>query len=75
MSLKYNKVLVLGATSGIGWALAEKIVEDGKHAIIVGRRQEKLDEFQKKHGSDNDSRCKNDAQKPKPGDRTWRDIP
>lgn len=52
MSLKYNKVLVLGATSGIGWALAEKIVEDGKHAIIVGRRQEKLDEFQKKHGSD-----------------------
>jgi len=52
MSLKYNKVLVLGATSGIGWALAEKIVQDGKHAIIVGRRQEKLDEFQKKHGND-----------------------
>jgi short-subunit dehydrogenase involved in D-alanine esterification of teichoic acids len=52
MSLKYNKVLVLGATSGIGWALAAKIVEDGKHAIIVGRRQEKLDEFQKKYGSD-----------------------
>ncbi|KAL1799535.1 hypothetical protein ACET3X_003572 [Alternaria dauci] len=45
-------VLVLGATSGIGWALAEKIVADGKHAIVVGRRQEKLDEFQKKHGSD-----------------------
>ena len=43
MSLKYNKVLVLGATSGIGWALAEKIVQDGKHVIIVGRRQEKLD--------------------------------
>ncbi|KAF1940322.1 short-chain dehydrogenase/ reductase-like protein [Clathrospora elynae] len=52
MSLKYNKVLVIGATSGIGQALAEKIVQDGKHAIIVGRRQEKLDEFQKKHGSD-----------------------
>ncbi|RAR08965.1 NAD(P)-binding protein [Stemphylium lycopersici] len=52
MSLKYNKVLVLGATSGIGWALAEKIVQDGKHAIIVGRRQEKLDEFQKAHGSE-----------------------
>lgn len=52
MSLKYNKVLVLGATSGIGWALAEKIVEDGKHVIIVGRRQEKLDEFVRKYGSD-----------------------
>ena len=52
MSLKYNKVLVLGATSGIGWALAEKIVQDGKHAIIVGRRQEKLDEFQQAHGSE-----------------------
>ncbi|KAF1832231.1 NAD(P)-binding protein [Decorospora gaudefroyi] len=52
MSFQYNKVLVIGATSGIGWALAEKIVEDGKHAIIVGRRQEKLNEFQKKHGSD-----------------------
>ncbi|USP81538.1 Short-chain dehydrogenase/ reductase protein [Curvularia clavata] len=52
MSLKYNKVLVIGATSGIGWALAERIVQDGKHAVIVGRRQDRLDEFQKKHGSD-----------------------
>lgn len=52
MSLKYNKVLVVGATSGIGWALAEKIVENGKQVVIVGRRQEKLDEFAKKHGSD-----------------------
>lgn len=52
MSLKYNKVLVIGATSGIGWALAERIVQDGKQAVIVGRRQDRLDEFQKKHGSD-----------------------
>lgn len=52
MSLQYNKVLVIGATSGIGWALAERIVQDGKHAIIVGRRQEKLDEFKKQHGSE-----------------------
>lgn len=51
MSLKYNKVLVVGATSGIGWALAERIVQDGKKVVIVGRRQEKLDEFVKKHGS------------------------
>ncbi|KAF2130551.1 NAD(P)-binding protein [Dothidotthia symphoricarpi CBS 119687] len=52
MSFKYNKILIVGATSGIGWALAEKMVQDGKHIIIVGRRQEKLDEFVKKHGSD-----------------------
>ncbi|OAL53849.1 short-chain dehydrogenase/ reductase-like protein [Pyrenochaeta sp. DS3sAY3a] len=52
MSFKYNKVLVIGATSGIGWALAEKIVEAGKKVIVVGRRQDKLDEFVQKHGSD-----------------------
>ncbi|RMZ67654.1 short-chain dehydrogenase oxidoreductase [Pyrenophora seminiperda CCB06] len=51
MSLKYNKVLILGATSGIGWALAEKVVRDGKHAIIVGRRSAKLQEFSSKHPS------------------------
>ncbi|KAF1845209.1 short-chain dehydrogenase/ reductase-like protein [Cucurbitaria berberidis CBS 394.84] len=52
MSLKYNKVLIIGASSGIGWALAERIVQDGKHAIIVGRRKEKLDEFVQTYGSD-----------------------
>lgn len=52
MSIKYNKVLIVGATSGIGWALAEKIVESGAHVVIVGRRKEKLDEFEEKHGSD-----------------------
>ncbi|EUC34238.1 hypothetical protein COCCADRAFT_4381 [Bipolaris zeicola 26-R-13] len=52
MSLKYNKILVVGATSGIGWALAERIVQDGKQVIIVGRRQDKLDEFKNQHGND-----------------------
>lgn len=52
MSYAYNKTLVVGATSGIGWALAEKIVQDGKQVIIVGRRKEKLDEFQQKFGSE-----------------------
>ncbi|KAF2735342.1 short-chain dehydrogenase/ reductase-like protein [Polyplosphaeria fusca] len=52
MSLPYNKVLVLGATSGIGLAYAEKIVEDGKKAIVVGRRKENLDAFVEKHGKD-----------------------
>lgn len=52
MSLKYNKVLVIGATSGIGLAYAEKVIQDGKQAIIVGRRKENLDEFVSRHGSD-----------------------
>ncbi|KAJ4359490.1 uncharacterized protein N0V89_000044 [Didymosphaeria variabile] len=52
MPLKYNKVLIIGATSGIGLAYAEKTVQDGKQAIIVGRRKENLDEFVSKHGSD-----------------------
>ncbi|KAL5118885.1 hypothetical protein ACEQ8H_003208 [Pleosporales sp. CAS-2024a] len=52
MSYAYNKTLVVGATSGIGWALAEKIVQDGKQVVIVGRRKEKLDEFEQKYGSE-----------------------
>lgn len=51
MSFHYTKTLVIGATSGIGWALAEKIVEDGKYVVIVGRRQDRLDDFVKKHGN------------------------
>jgi len=48
----YNKVLILGATSGIGNALASKIVDNGIKVIVVGRRKEKLDEFVQSHGSD-----------------------
>lgn len=52
MPFKYNKVLVLGATSGIGYALASRLVENGTSVIVTGRRKEKLDEFVSKHGSD-----------------------
>jgi short-subunit dehydrogenase involved in D-alanine esterification of teichoic acids len=52
MSLKYNKILVIGATSGIGLAYAEKVIQDGKYAIVVGRRKENLDAFVSKHGTD-----------------------
>lgn len=49
MQLSYKKVLVLGATSGIGRALASKFIETGTSVIVVGRRKEKLDEFVKDH--------------------------
>lgn len=50
MSYPYKTVLVLGATSGIGLALAEKIIDNGSFVIAVGRRKEKLDELVEKHG-------------------------
>lgn len=55
MGFPYKKVLVVGATSGIGWALAERVVENGVKVIVVGRRKERLDEFVEKHGKDNAS--------------------
>jgi len=48
----YQTVLVLGATSGIGLALAEKLISNGSFVIAVGRRQENLDSLVKKHGSE-----------------------
>jgi NADP-dependent 3-hydroxy acid dehydrogenase YdfG len=52
MSFPYKTVLVLGATSGIGLALAEKMIENGSHVIAVGRRKENLESFVSKHGKD-----------------------
>ncbi|PQE19217.1 oxidoreductase short-chain dehydrogenase reductase family protein [Rutstroemia sp. NJR-2017a BBW] len=52
MAFPYKTILVLGATSGIGLALAEKFIAHGAHVIAVGRRQENLDELVKKHGAE-----------------------
>lgn len=53
MQLQHQKVLIFGATSGIGWALASKFVETGTSVIVIGRRKEKLDDFAKQHESTN----------------------
>lgn len=50
MSFQYKTVLVLGATSGIGEALAERLINNGSFVIAVGRRQQNLDALVKKHG-------------------------
>ena len=50
MPFPYKHVLVIGATSGIGLALAERMLANNIKIIAVGRRQEKLDELQQKHG-------------------------
>ena len=52
MSFKYKRTLVIGATSGIGEALASRLVREGSKVIVVGRRQERLDSFVKSHGAD-----------------------
>ncbi|KZF18944.1 NAD(P)-binding protein [Xylona heveae TC161] len=50
MPFSYKKVLVLGATSGIGEALAERFISEGSFLIVTGRRKERLDVFVEKHG-------------------------
>ncbi|PYI34477.1 putative short-chain dehydrogenase/oxidoreductase [Aspergillus indologenus CBS 114.80] len=52
MSFPYQKVLVIGATSGIGKSLATKLVENGIRVVVAGRRKENLDAFVAQHGSD-----------------------
>ncbi|KAK7972217.1 hypothetical protein PG988_006351 [Apiospora saccharicola] len=51
-SFPYKNVVVIGATSGIGLALAERMIENGVFIIGVGRRKDRLDEFLSKHGAD-----------------------
>ena len=52
MAFPYKKVLVIGATSGIGEALASRIVQNGSSVIVTGRRKERLADFVHKHGKD-----------------------
>lgn len=52
MFFPYSKVLVIGATSGIGKALAARLVQNGTQVVIAGRRKENLEEFVKEHGSE-----------------------
>ena len=52
MPFPYKRVLVVGATSGIGEALASRFVAEGAKVIVVGRRKENLEAFVHKHGKD-----------------------
>ncbi|KAH6954252.1 hypothetical protein HG530_015226 [Fusarium avenaceum] len=61
MSSPYKHVLLIGATSGIGAALADKFVLEGAKVIAVGRRQDRLDAFVQKHGADKASSVKYDV--------------
>ena len=52
MPFPYKCVVMVGATSGIGGAMAEKLVSEGSKVIVVGRRKDRLDAFVQKHGKD-----------------------
>jgi NADP-dependent 3-hydroxy acid dehydrogenase YdfG len=52
MSFPYRHVLLIGATSGIGRAMANHFVTQGLKVTAVGRRQERLDEFVAQHGNE-----------------------
>ena len=53
MAFSYKHFLVIGATAGIGLELAEQLIKDGRKVTAVGRRQERLDQFVKKHNNNN----------------------
>ncbi|KAH6634034.1 hypothetical protein B0J18DRAFT_461233 [Chaetomium sp. MPI-SDFR-AT-0129] len=52
MAFNYKRVLLVGATAGIGAAMADKLILEGAKVIAVGRRQERLDAFVAKHGAE-----------------------
>lgn len=49
MPFPYTHILIIGATSGIGLALATRLAETGIKITAVGRRQDRLDDFVQKH--------------------------
>ncbi|HEY8689437.1 MAG TPA: SDR family oxidoreductase [Chitinophagaceae bacterium] len=51
MEIHQNKIAIItGGGSGIGFAIAEKFVQNNIHTIIVGRDQQKLDDAKNKLG-------------------------
>lgn len=52
MAFQYKLVLMIGATSGIGAAMADRLIQEGSKVIAVGRRQDRLHDFVRKHGKD-----------------------
>lgn len=52
MPFNYSQVLIIGATSGIGRALATTLVQNNISIVITGRREANLNEFAAQYGPD-----------------------
>lgn len=52
MTFPYKHVLLVGATSGIGAAMASQFIQNDIKVTAVGRRKDRLDEFVKQHGEE-----------------------
>ncbi len=46
MKLENKRVLLSGASGGIGWAIAEKLAAVGAHLLLQGRNEDKLRQLQ-----------------------------
>ena len=55
-SFSFKHVLMVGATSGIGHSMANRLVKEGIKVTAVGRRQDRLDAFVAEHGKEKASR-------------------
>ncbi|KAL4869427.1 hypothetical protein BDV12DRAFT_185133 [Aspergillus spectabilis] len=52
MSFPYKHILLIGATSGIGLALASRLLESGMEVTAVGRRKERLESLVSNYGAE-----------------------
>lgn len=52
MTFPYRHVLLIGATSGIGLAMADKMLEHNIQVTAMGRRQDRLDAWVQQNGAD-----------------------
>ena len=60
MPFQFKQILMVGATSGIGAAMADRLVQEGSKVVAVGRRQDRLDDFVRRHGQEKASAMKFD---------------
>ena len=74
MTLPYRQVLMVGATAGIGAAMADRLILEGVKVIAVGRRQDRLDAFVQKHGVQKASAVRFDVSDGQSADKFVSDI-
>lgn len=74
MAFQYKTILMIGATSGIGAAMADRLIQEGSKVIAVGRRQDRLDDFVRRHGKDKASAVKYNITDRQNMDKFVRDI-